>query len=111
MKKFIIFTLLFIVLCPYCLVQFKKQFYEHEVYDYLIEEIKYTEEDIQSIECQWYLGGLPNDSVDVMFADEPNVVYIYFVHDKEHIGQFEHYTIYGKILPPEQLKHYTPYDF
>jgi len=109
MKKILPVALLLIVLVPYVTLQLKKHLYEHKIREYLIEEIHYTEDEIQSIDCEWYLGGLPNYSVHVIFNDEPNVVYIYFVHRKDRLGQFEHYTIDGTVLPIEQLKHYKPY--
>ncbi|MFJ7666530.1 DUF3139 domain-containing protein [Lysinibacillus sp. NPDC097195] len=108
MKKFLLVALLLIVLVPYFTVQLKKIMYEHKIRRYLIEEIHYVEEDIQSVDCEWYLGGLPNYSVNVIFNDEPNVVYIYFVHNKDRLGQFEHFTLDGTVLQPEQLKHYKP---
>lgn len=110
MKKIVLVAILLIMLVPYVTVQLKKQLYEHKIRQYLIEEIHYIEEEIQSIDCKWYLGGLPNYSVNVIFNDEPNVVYIYFVHRKDRLGQFEHYTIDGTVLPIEQLKHYKSYE-
>jgi len=110
MKKILLVAILLIVLIPYVTVQLKKYLYEHKIGQYLIEEIHYTEEEIHSIDCEWYLGGLPNYSVHVIFNDEPNVVYIYFVHRKDRLGQFEHFTIDGTVLQPEQLKHYNPYE-
>ena len=110
MKKILLVALLLIVLVPYVTVQLKKNLYEHKIQQYLIEEIHYTEEEIQSVNCEWYLGGLPNYSVNVIFNDEPNVVYIYFVHRKDRLGQFEHYTKDGTVLQLKQLKHYKPYE-
>jgi len=110
MKKILLVAILLIVLVPYVTVQLKKQLYEQKIRHYLIEEVHYTENEIQSIDCEWYLGGLPNYAVNVIFIDEPNVVYIYFVHRKDRLGQFEHYTIDGTVLQPEQLKHYQSYE-
>ncbi|QPQ35672.1 hypothetical protein [Lysinibacillus sp. JNUCC-52] len=45
MRKLIMITLLFFVRSPYCLVQLNKRIYEYKVHNYLIEEIKYTDED------------------------------------------------------------------
>ncbi|EON70517.1 hypothetical protein H131_20772 [Lysinibacillus sphaericus OT4b.31] len=76
----------------------------------MIEDMSYQKKARQSIECKWYLAGLPSYWINVIFSDEPYVVYVYFVHDKDHVGQFEHYTIDGTTLTTEQLKHFKPYE-
>lgn len=106
MKKFLIVALLFMLLLPFCTVQIKKQLYEKRIKNYLIEDMSYQKEAIQSIECKWHFAGLPSYWVNVIFSDEPNVVYIYFAHNKKHLGQFEHYTIDGTTLLTEQLEYF-----
>ncbi|KOP69625.1 hypothetical protein AMS59_22110 [Lysinibacillus sp. FJAT-14745] len=106
MKKFLIVALFIMLLAPFCTVQIKKELYEKRIENYLIEDKSYQKDAIQSIECKWHFAGLPSYWVNVIFSDEPNVVYIYFAHDKNHLGQFDHYTIDGTTLLTEQLKHF-----
>jgi len=110
MKKFLIVGIIIMLLAPFCTVHMKKRLYEKRIENYLIEDMSYRKEAIQSIECNWHFAGLPSYWVNVIFSDETNVVYIYFAHDKDHLGQIEHYTIDGTTLSPEQLKHFKPYD-
>ncbi|MGE7673249.1 DUF3139 domain-containing protein [Lysinibacillus sp. NPDC094403] len=110
MKKFLIVALIIMLLAPFCTVQIKKQLYVKRIENYLIEDMSYPKEAILSIECKWHFAGLPSYWVNVIFSDEPNVVYVYFAHDKDNLGQFEHHTIDGKTLSPEQLNHFKSYD-
>ena len=110
MKKILIVTLVIAILAPFCTIQIKKQLYEKRVENYLMENIVYEKEAIQSIKSKWHFAGLPSYWVNVIFSDEPNVVYLYFAHDKATIGQAEYYTIDGTTLTKEQLKHYMPYE-
>lgn len=110
MKKFLLVVLVIVLLSPFCLVQIKKQLYEKRIENYLIEELSYQKEAIQSIECKWHFAGLPTYWVNVIFSDEPNVIYLYFAHNKDHIGQFEHHTIDGTTPSTEQLKHFKTYE-
>lgn len=109
MKKFILIGLVILLLVPFSFVQIKKRVYENRIEHFLIEEKSFEKEDIQSIEGEWHFAGLPKYWVNVIFSDEPNVVYIYFAHDKERIGQNEYYSIDSK-NSSDQLKHYDPYE-
>ena len=111
MKKFLIAGLVVLLVAPFCTVQFKKQMYENRVEHFLFEEMAYNPEEIQSIEADWHFAGLPSYWVSVIFSDEPAVVYIYFAHDKDRVGQFESYTTNGTTnTAPEKLKHYQPFE-
>lgn len=110
MKKLLICAIVIMLLAPFFTVQFKKQFYENRVKNYLIEEVAYQEDAIQSIESTWHFAGLPSYTVNITFSDEPNVIYNYFAHDKNNIHQAEHYTIDGSTLSTDQLKHFKPYE-
>lgn len=110
MKKLLIVTLVIAILVPFCTIQIKKQLYEKRVENYLTENMNYEKEAILSIESKWHFAGLPKYWVNVIFSNEPNVIYLYFAHDKANIGQAEYYTIDGTTLTEEQLKHYTPYE-
>lgn len=110
MKKYLIIVLVILLIVPFCMVQIKKQVYENRIQDYLIEEKSYMKEDIQSIECKWHFAGLPSYWINVIFSDEPNVVYTYFAHDKENLLQFEYHVIDRTKLSIEQLKHFDPYE-
>ncbi|WP_193767054.1 DUF3139 domain-containing protein [Lysinibacillus parviboronicapiens] len=109
MKKFLTVTLVIALLAPFCTVQINKQLYAKRIENYLIEDMTYRKEAIQSIECKWHFAGLPSYWLNVVFADEPNVVYLYFAHNKDRVGQFEHQTLDGTTLPTEQLKHFKSF--
>ncbi len=110
MKKLLIIVLVILLLTPFCKVWLKKKLYENRIEHFLMEEMDYEPEEIQSIKASWHFAGLPSYSVTVIFSDEPKVKYIYFAHDKNQLGQFEFYTEDGQPIPsPEQLKHYAPY--
>ena len=106
MKKLLIVAVIIAILVPFCTIEFKKQLYEKRVENYLTENKLYQKEEIKSIQAKWHLGGLPSYWVNVIYMDEPNIVYIYFAHNKDEIGQFEYYTIDGTNFSAEQLKHF-----
>jgi len=110
MKKILIVGIIIMLLAPFCTVHIKKRLYEKRIENYLIEDMLYRKEAIQSIEWYWHFAGLPSYWTNVIFSGETNVVYIYFAYDKDHIGQYEYYTIDGSTLSPKQLKHFKPYD-
>ncbi|MGE7689618.1 DUF3139 domain-containing protein [Lysinibacillus sp. NPDC097214] len=106
MKKFLTVGIIIMLLVPFCTVHIKKRLYEKRIENYLIEDMSYPKEAIQSIARKWHFAGLPSYWVNVIFSDETNVVYTYFAHDKDHLGQFEYHTINGSTLSPKQLKHF-----
>ncbi|WP_053589095.1 DUF3139 domain-containing protein [Bacillus sp. FJAT-22090] len=110
MKKFLIIGLVILFLVPIYIVQTKKRSYENKIEHFLTEEMSYVKEDIQSIEGKWHLAGLPSYWVNVIFSDEPNIVYIYFAHDNVRIGQYDYNSIDSTILSTDKLKHYEPYE-
>ena len=107
-KKFLFILSIVLLLCltPFVYIQVKKQISLNKVMNYLIEEKGYDESDIFMIESKWTMG-IPNYYVKVTFHNEPNVVYLYFVHDLK--GQFEYYDIRGIKVPIDELKNYDPY--
>ncbi|MFB7157838.1 DUF3139 domain-containing protein [Lysinibacillus sp. NPDC056232] len=108
MKKFLIVGIIIMLLAPFCIEHIKKQLYEKRIENYLIEDLSYPKKAIQSIECKWHFAGLPSYWINVIFSDEPNVIYLYLAHDKDHLGQFEYHTIDRTTLSTEQLKHFKP---
>lgn len=110
MKKLLIVAVVIVILAPFCTIEIKKQLYEKRVENYLIENKSYQKEEIESIKAKWHLAGLPSYWVNVIYCDEPNIIYIYFAHNKNRVGQFEYYTIDGTTLSIEQLKHFETYE-
>ena len=110
MKKLLTVAVVIAMLAPSCTIQIKKQLYEKRVENYLIENMSYQKEAIESIESKWHFAGLPSYWVNVIFSDEPNVVYLYFAHNKGHVSQVEYHTIDGTTLSTEQLNHFKPYE-
>ena len=106
MKKLLIFVVVIVILAPFCTIEIKKQLYEKRVETYLIENKFYQKDEIESIKAKWHLAGLPSYWINVIYSDEPNVVYIYYAHNKDEVGQFEYYTIDGTNLSAKQLKHF-----
>ncbi|MHA7580700.1 DUF3139 domain-containing protein [Paenibacillus vandeheii] len=111
-KKYVLLGILTImvilVLTPFVYVQVNKLIYAHRVTEYLIEEKKYAQEDIESVEGIWNVK-LPPFSALVKFKDEPDVEYIYFAHNE--VLQFGHRISdeakkRGKIK--SDLKHIAP---
>ncbi|WP_432355718.1 DUF3139 domain-containing protein [Sporosarcina sp. A2] len=110
MKKLLIIGLLLLLLVPFYIIQNNKRLYERKIETFLTEEMSYKSEDIQSIEGEWHLAGLPNYWVNVIFSDEPDIVYIYFAHDTETMGQYEYHEIDSTLPSADKLKHYNPYE-
>lgn len=111
MKNLLLAGVVILLLAPFCTVHLKKQMYERRIEHFLMEEMAYKPEEIQSIEASWHFAGLPAYAVTVIFSDEPQVNYLFFAHDKNQLGQFEFYTEDGHtIQSPERLKHYAPYE-
>lgn len=69
-----------LVLLPFGYVQYNKMAYAQRVSDYLLEQKHHKQSEILSVTGVWN-GKLPPFSADVVFADEPEVVYIYFAHN------------------------------
>ncbi|MDN4604119.1 DUF3139 domain-containing protein [Paenibacillus sp. F6_3S_P_1C] len=90
-KKYIqlafLIIMIMLVLTPFVYVQVNKKIYAHRVTEYLIEEKKYTQEEIESVEGIWGIK-LPPFFALVNFKDEPDVEYIYFAHNE--VLQFGH---------------------
>ena len=90
MKKLLIVTVVIAILTPFCTIEIKKQLYEKRVENYLIENRSYQKEEIEFIKAEWHLAGLPSYWVNVIYSDEPNVVYIYFAHNQGKVGQAQY---------------------
>ena len=111
MKRLLIVAVVIVILASFFMIEIKKQLYENRVETYLVEQKLYQQDEIESIKAEWHLAGLPSYWVNVMYADEPNIVYIYFAHHKGKVGQAEYYTIDGTNFSPEQLKHFEEYEW
>lgn len=98
MKKFLIVALVIVLLAPFCTVLIKKQLYEKRIENYLIEDMSYQKEVIQSIECKWHFAGLPSYWVKVIFSDEPNVVYIFSLIIKTILGHMSILQLMGRFF-------------
>lgn len=99
-----------VLLSPFVYVQANKMIYAKKVNAYLLEEERYSKDEIQSVRGVWGVK-LPPFYVVVVFKDEPDVEYIYFAHDT--IMQFEYrLTPEGKTrgITRSKLKHYIPRD-
>jgi len=110
-KKITIFFILIvsiIILAPFSYVQFKKHQASDRVWQYLTEEKGYEENDIKGLKSEWSFIGIPTYHVEVIFKNEPNIVYYYFAHREDAKGQFEYYDLNGKNVPIENLKNYDP---
>ncbi len=100
-----------LVLSPFVYVQANKFIYASKVRHFLLDEQGYKPEEIKSVTGVWGIK-LPPFFVVVVFADEPEVEYIYFAHNK--LMQFEHrISDEGKKrgiteISPSKLKHYVP---
>ncbi|MFC3749959.1 DUF3139 domain-containing protein [Paenibacillus sp. GCM10012306] len=89
-------------------VQVNKIVYANRVTNYLIEEKKYSREEIASVKGVWGIKLPPFYSV-VIFKDEPDVEYVYFAHNE--VLQFSHRSIQeGREngITESELKHYVP---
>ncbi|WP_442600702.1 DUF3139 domain-containing protein [Paenibacillus sp. KN14-4R] len=101
-------VLIILVLTPIIYVQANKIIYANRVLNYLIEEKKYSKEEI-SVRGIWGKK-LPSFYAIVVFNDEPDVEYVYFAHN--NVLQFEYrLTEDGKAkgITQSKLKHYFPF--
>jgi len=100
--------LLLLLLSPFVYVKSNKLIYANRVEAYLIDEQKYREDEIKSIEGVWGIM-LPSFYATVVFKNEPEVKYIYFAHNE--VLQFDYMiTEAGKEkgIAKSKLKHYVP---
>jgi hypothetical protein len=74
-RLFIILLILIFLASPYVFVKYKLNTLEEKVSDYLIHSKGYDSSDLISVEGKF--GKLPNFSVDVIFKDEPMIIYRY----------------------------------
>lgn len=109
MKKRLIIIVVLAILAPILTIEIKKQLFEKRVTTYLMETKSYEKEEIQSIQAKWHFAGLPKYWIDVIFFDEPNVIYTYFAHNKGNVWQAEYASIDGPPLTVEQLKHFDEF--
>lgn len=109
-RRVVIVTAIVLAVLPFGYVSYNKWAYAQRVSDFLLEQKHYKQSDIQSITGVWN-GKLPPFSADVVFADEPEVVYIYFAHNE--VIQFgyrlsEVGVKKGVSVKKEDLKHFEP---
>lgn len=105
MKKLLIITLVIIILTPLCTIEIQKYLYEKRVTAYLTDNKFYQKDEIQSVKAKWHFAGLPSYWVNVVFSNEPNIVYIYYAHNTDAVGQYEYYAIDGSDVSTERLKY------
>lgn len=108
MKIILGIVLIALILSPFAYVQINKLLYAQKVTRYLIEEQHYKQDQLKSVTGVWGIK-LPPFYAVVVFADEPDVEYIYFAHNQ--VLQFEHrITEEGKQkgITDSNLKHYVP---
>ncbi len=107
-KKILIILaiLILIIFAAIAFVQFKKHQASDKVMQYLTEIRGYEESEIITLESKYTFFGIPKYHVEVIFKNEPKIVYLYFANDLK--GQFEYYEIDGKTIPTEDLKNYDP---
>lgn len=111
-KKTIIIVIIItiLVITPIVYVQVNKIIYANRVTNYLLEEQKYSREEIESVEGVWGIK-LPAFFAVVTFKDEPYVEYIYFAHNE--VLQFGYrLTEEGKEegITESDLKYYVPFE-
>ncbi|OAB45254.1 DUF3139 domain-containing protein [Paenibacillus glacialis] len=111
-KKAIIIVIIItiLVVTPIVYVQANKIIYANRVTNYLLEEQKYSREEIESVEGVWGIK-LPSFFSVVTFKDEPYVEYIYFAHNE--VLQFGYrLTEEGKEegITESDLKYYDPFE-
>lgn len=70
----LLISLLMFIVLPFGYIESKKGLLEEEVYEYLYSK-GYEEEDIRSLDGKF--GTLPLFAVDVIFVNEPEVIYTY----------------------------------
>ncbi|WP_407082956.1 DUF3139 domain-containing protein [Paenibacillus polygoni] len=107
---FMAIIIITVVLTPITYVQVNKYKYADRVTNYLLEEEKYSREDIESVKGVWGKK-LPSFYTLVTFKDEPYVEYVYFAHNE--IMQFDYrLTEEGKEkgVTKSKLKHYVPHN-
>lgn len=84
MKRYVwwivLVVVLLLVLTPFVYVEYNKHDYAERVKTYLVEEAHYKPEQIKSVTGVWSKK-LPSFLAEVVFADEPEVTYIYFAHN------------------------------
>lgn len=102
----ILAILILIIFASVAFIQLKKHQASDNVMQYLTEEKGYEKSEIITFASKWNFFGIPKYHVEVIFRNEPNIVYLYFAHDVK--GQFEYYVIDGKTIPTENLKNYDP---
>ncbi|OAB38630.1 hypothetical protein PMSD_06335 [Paenibacillus macquariensis subsp. defensor] len=111
-KKTIIIVIIItiLVVTPIVYVEVNKNIYVNRVTNYLLEEQKYSREEIESVEGVWGIK-LPAFFAVVTFKDEPYVEYIYFAHNE--VLQFGYrLTEEGKKegITESDLKYYVPFE-
>lgn len=97
-----------LVITPVIYVQANKMIYAQRVTKYLLEDQKYTREEIKSVKGVWGKK-LPSFFAVVIFEDEPFVEYVYFAHNR--VLQSSHRLMpegKAKGISLSQLKHYEP---
>lgn len=108
-KIILLVILIGLVIVPLVSIQANKYIYKNRVTTYLIEEMGFEKEDIESIEGKWGFK-LPEYFAVVTFKNEPYVEYTYFAHDKD-VFQFN-YKITDEAqkegIKEEDLKNYNP---
>lgn len=108
-KISLMIILIGIVIIPIVSVQVNKYIYKNRVTTYLIEEMGFEKEKIESIEGKWGFK-LPAYYAIVTFTNEPYVEYVYFAHDND-VFQFNYkITEEGqkKGIKEEDIKNYDP---
>lgn len=83
---FMAIIIITVVITPVIYVQVNKYKYADRVTSYLLEEEKYSREEIESVKGVWGKK-LPSFYTVVIFKDEPYVEYVYFAHNE--IMQFD----------------------
>ncbi|WP_289136388.1 DUF3139 domain-containing protein [uncultured Brevibacillus sp.] len=76
-----IVIVLVVVLTPFVYVQANKLIYASRVTEHLLEKEKIQPEQIRSVKGEWSKK-LPPFCAIVVFADEPEVEYVYFAHNE-----------------------------
>ncbi|MBD7966718.1 DUF3139 domain-containing protein [Paenibacillus gallinarum] len=107
---FMAIIIITVVITPVIYVQVNKYKYADRVTNYLLEEEKYSREEIESVKGVWGKK-LPSFYTLVIFKDEPYVEYVYFAHSE--IIQFDYrLTEEGeeKGVAKSKLKHYVPHN-
>lgn len=93
----VLIVLLSIVATPFIYVQVNKWIYADRVKTYLIEQKHYTKDELASVTGRWTIK-LPPFMAEVVFADEPNITYMYFAHAE--VMQYKYYPTGGRVGDP-----------